>query len=97
MTGIDVDDYDIIIRPLITEQGMHFANVKSAYSFEVNKKANKTQIRNAVQRIYNVKVQKVRTANRKGKYRRKGRTSGMTPSWKKAVVFLHPDYHIDLF
>ena len=97
MTGIDVDDYNIIIRPLITEQGMHFANVKSAYSFEVNKKANKTQIKNAVQRIYNVKVQKVRTANRKGKYRRKGRTSGMTPSWKKAVVFLDPEFHIDLF
>ena len=97
MTGINVDDYNIIIRPLITEQGMHFANVKGAYSFEVNKKANKTQIRNAVQRIYNVKVQKVRTANRKGKYRRKGRTSGMTPSWKKSVVFLHPDFHIDLF
>ena len=97
MTGINVDDYNIIIKPLITEQGMHFANVKGAYSFEVNKKANKTQIRNAVQRIYNVKVQKVRTANRKGKYRRKGRTSGMTPSWKKAVVFLHPDFHIDLF
>lgn len=97
MTGINVDDYNIIIRPLITEQGMHFANVKGAYSFEVNKKANKTQIRNAVQRIYNVKVQKVRTANRKGKYRRKGKTSGMTPSWKKAVVFLHPDFHIDLF
>ena len=92
-----MDDYNIIIRPLVTEQGMHFANVKGAYSFEVNKKANKTQIRNAVQRIYNVKVQKVRTANRKGKYRRKGRTSGMTPSWKKAVVFLHPDFHIDLF
>ena len=92
-----MDDYNIIIRPLITEQGMHFANVKSAYSFEVNKKANKTQIKNAVQRIYNVKVQKVRTANRKGKYRRKGRTSGMTPSWKKAVVFLDPEFHIDLF
>ncbi|KPK44984.1 MAG: hypothetical protein AMJ65_01465 [Phycisphaerae bacterium SG8_4] len=97
MTGIDVDDYDIIIRPLITEQGMHFANVKGAYCFEVNKRANKTQIKNAVERIYSVKVQKVRTANRKGKYRRKGRTYGMTPSWKKAVVFLDPDFHIDLF
>jgi len=97
MTGIDVDDYNIIIRPLITEQGMHFANVKSAYSFEVNKKANKTQIKNAVERIYSVKVQKVRTANRKGKYRQKGRTYGMTPSWKKADVFLDPEFHIDLF
>jgi len=92
-----VDDYNIIIRPLITEQGMHFANQKGAYSFEVNRKANKTQIRNAVERIYNVKVQKVRTANRKGKERRRGRNYGVTSSWKKAVVFLDPDYHIDLF
>jgi large subunit ribosomal protein L23 len=92
-----VDDYDIIIRPLITEQGMHFASMKSAYCFEVNRKANKTQIRNAVERIYNVKVQKVRTANRKGKYRRRGRTYGMTASWKKAIVFLDPEFHIDLF
>lgn len=92
-----MDDYSIIIRPLITEQGMHFANVKGAYSFEVNSKANKTQIRNAVERIYNVKVQKVRTANRRGKYRRRGRNFGMTSSWKKAVVYLKPDFHIDLF
>ena len=97
MTGIVVDDYSIIIRPLITEQGMHFANVKGAYSFEVNRRANKTQIRNAVEKIYNVKVRKVRTANRHGKFRRKGRTGGVTPRWKKAVVLLEPDYHIDLF
>lgn len=92
-----MDDYSVIIRPLVTEQGMHFANVKGAYSFEVNKKANKAQIKNAVERLYSVKVQKVRTANRKGKYRRRGTTYGATPSWKKAVVFLEPEYHIDLF
>ena len=92
-----LDDYNIIIRPLITEQGMHFANTKGAYSFEVNKKANKAQIRKAVEKISGVKVLKVRTANRKGKYRRRGRTFGKTPSWKKAVVYLGPDYHIDLF
>ena len=92
-----MDDYNIIIRPLVTEQGMHFANLKGAYSFEVNKRANKTQIKNAVERIYNVKVQKVRTANHKGKSRRRGRSFGATSSWKKAVVFLKPDFHIDLF
>jgi len=92
-----LDDYNVIIRPLITEQGTHLASTKSAYSFEVNKRANKNQIKNAVEKIYGVKVSKVRTANRRGKYRRRGRTSGMTPSWKKAVVFLEPDYHIDLF
>jgi len=67
------------------------------YSFEVNKKANKQQIKRAVENIYDVKVHKVRTANRKGKYRRRGRTYGVTAAWKKAVVFLEPDYHIDLF
>lgn len=92
-----MDDYKIIIRPLVTEQGMHFASTRSAYSFEVNRKANKIQIKNAIERLYNVKVDKVRTANRKGKYRRKGRNFGMTSAWKKAVVYLNPEYHIDLF
>lgn len=92
-----MDDYNIIIRPLVTEQGMHFANTKNAYSFEVHKKANKIQIRNAVEKMYKVKVVDVRTANVKGKPRRRGRSIGHTPSWKKAVVVLHPDFHIDLF
>ncbi|HOK96854.1 MAG TPA: 50S ribosomal protein L23 [Anaerohalosphaeraceae bacterium] len=92
-----MDDYSIIIRPLVTEKGMHFANAKNAYSFEVNKKANKIQIRNAVERLYGVKVTDVRTANVKGKPRRRGRYIGTTKSWKKAVVVLHQDYHIDLF
>lgn len=92
-----MDDYNIIIKPLVTEQGIHFANTKNAYSFEVNKKANKVQIRDAVQRLYSVKVADVRTANVKGKPRRRGRNFGTTKSWKKAVVVLHPDYHIDLF
>lgn len=92
-----LDDYNVIIRPLITEQGMHFANARGAYSFEVNKKANKTQIKKAIEKIYSVKVSKVRTANCRGKYRRRGRAFGMTPNWKKAVVVLESDYHIDLF
>jgi len=92
-----LDDYNVIIRPLITEQGTHLASTKGAYSFEVNKKANKIQIKIAVEKIYGVKVSKVRTANRRGKHRRRGRAFGMTASWKKAVVFLEPDYHIDLF
>jgi large subunit ribosomal protein L23 len=92
-----VDDYSIIIKPLVTEQGMHFANAKNAYSFEVNKKANKVQIRSAIEKLYNVKVTDVRTANVKGKPRRRGRNIGVTKSWKKAVVVLGEDYHIDLF
>ncbi|OHB61928.1 MAG: 50S ribosomal protein L23 [Planctomycetes bacterium RBG_13_46_10] len=89
--------HSVIIRPLITEQSMHFASAKGAYTFRVNRKANKVQVKNAVEEIYNVKVEKVRTANRKGKHRRRGRTIGRTADWKKAVVYLKPDYHIDLF
>ena len=92
-----MDVHNVVIRPLITEQGMHFANTKGAYPFEVNSKANKAQIKNAVEEIYGVKVHKVRTANRKGKHRRRGRIVGKTANWKKAVVFLEPDNHIDLF
>lgn len=92
-----MDDYSIVIRPIVTEQGMHFANVKGAYSFEVHREANKTEIRNAIEKIYSVKVDKVRTANHKGKRRRRGRRMGTTAAWKKAVVFLAPDNHIDLF
>jgi large subunit ribosomal protein L23 len=92
-----MQDYNIIVRPLITEQGTHLAGKISAYAFEVNKGANKQQIKGAVERLYAVKVSKVRTANRKGKLKRKGRMMGYTPDWKKAVVYLEPDYHIDLF
>jgi large subunit ribosomal protein L23 len=92
-----MEDHEIVIRPLITEQSMHFANSKNAYSFEVNRKANKNQIRNAIERLYSVKVTDVRVANRKGKPRRRGRFMGKTSDWKKAVVVLDEQYHIDLF
>ena len=92
-----MQDHNIIIRTLITEQGTHLAGKIGAYAFEVNRGANKQQVKGAVERLYNVKVDKVRTASRKGKFRRKGRTMGFTSDWKKAVVYLEKDYHIDLF
>jgi large subunit ribosomal protein L23 len=92
-----MDDYNIIVKPLVTEQGMHLANVRSAYSFEVNRKANKVQIKHAIQRLYGVEVEKVRTANCRGKLRRRGRSIGITRAWKKAVVYLKGEHHIDLF
>jgi large subunit ribosomal protein L23 len=92
-----MDDHEIVIRPLITEQSTHFANVKNAYSFVVNKDANKNQIRNAIERLYSVKVVDIRTANRKGKPKRRGRFMGKESDWKKAVVVLDEQYHIDLF
>jgi large subunit ribosomal protein L23 len=92
-----MDDHEIVIRPLITEQSTHLANAKRAYSFEVNRKANKNQIKGAVERLYSVKVTDVRVANRKGKFRRHGRFMGQKSDWKKAVVVLDEEFHIDLF
>lgn len=89
--------YNVIVRPLVTEKGTFQAQALKAYAFEVNPQANKTQIKQAVEKIYNVKVQSVRTATRKGKPRRAGRVMGTTRHWKKAVVVLDPEYHIDLF
>lgn len=97
-----MDIYQIIIKPLITEKGTFLANkayeyTGGTYCFEVHPLAKKTQIREAVEKIYDVKVLEVRTANRRGKVRRRGMQTGLTSSWKKAYVQLHADYHIDLF
>jgi large subunit ribosomal protein L23 len=76
---------------------MHFANTLNAYAFKVNKNANKFQIKKAIEDLYEVKVADVRTMNRIGKQRRRGRSMGRTASWKKAVVVLNEKYKIDLF
>jgi large subunit ribosomal protein L23 len=89
--------YQIVIRPLVTEKGTHQAQTKNSYAFEVAAGASKAQIKQAIEKIYEVKVLDVRTANRKGKPRRSGVRWSHTSHWKKAVVVLHPDYHIDLF
>ncbi len=91
------DIYTVVIRPLVTEKGTHQSSTLNAYAFEVNVGCNKTQIKQAIEKIYDVKVQDVRTANRKGKPRRSKMRMGTTRRWKKAVVVLHEDYHIDLF
>ncbi|MGB2823428.1 MAG: 50S ribosomal protein L23 [Phycisphaerae bacterium] len=90
--------YSIIIKPLVTEKGTYQSQALNAYTFQVATWANKAQIKRAVQDIYNVKVLTVRTSNRKGKPRRvRWNQWGATKHWKKAVVVLHEDHHIDLF
>ncbi len=82
---------DIIIRPLITEESMAGTAFKK-YSFVVAKDANKIEIANAVEALFEgTKVAKVNTVNCNGKFRRYGRFEGMTASWKKAVVTLTED------
>lgn len=103
-----MDIYHTIIRPLVTEKGTHQSQQSQpatrsrsarggAFAFEVHPKASKTQVRQAIEKIYGVKVLSVRTSNRVGKRRRYRLSYGSTKSWKKAVVVLHPDHHIDLF
>ena len=80
--------YNIIIRPLVTEKGTYQSETLNAYAFQVAPTANKAQIKQAVEKIYNVKVVDVRTANRKGKPRRTGHKWGSTSHWKKAKPIL---------
>ena len=80
--------YDIVIRPIITEQSMEDLDIKK-YAFEVAKDANKVEIKKAIEEIFGVTVIKVNTLNVRGKEKRTGAyPKGNTASWKKAVVEL---------
>ncbi len=81
---------DIILRPIITEESM-MGTADKKYTFEVAKTASKSEIRDAVEKLFGVKVEKVNTMNCKGHLRRYGRFEGYTASWKKAIVTLTED------
>lgn len=81
---------DIIIKPLLTEKGYDGIADKK-YTFVVAKSANKTEIKLAVEKLFNVQVESVNTANCRGKLKRMGRNEGYTPAYKKAVVQLKAD------
>ncbi len=82
--------HDIVIKPIISEQSMdQIADRK--YTFQVAKCANKIEIKKAIEEIFDVKVEKVTTANVLGKMKRMGRNEGRRASWKKAVVKLTAD------
>lgn len=103
-----MDIYHIIRRPLITEKGTHQAQQSheatatmpargGSYAFEVHPEASKPMIKQAIEKIYNVRVHSVRTQTRKGKPRRAKFRMTTTSDWKKAVVVLKAEHHIDLF
>ncbi len=85
-----MDLHDVLIRPIITENTMDMMAGKK-YAFEVDKRATKTQIKNAVEKIFNVKVEKILTTNRIGKVKRVGKNEGKRSDWKRAVVKLTAD------
>lgn len=79
---------DIIRRPVVTEKCLGKKETEATLCFEVAAGANKTQVRQAVEKLFKVKVDEVRTANFEGKMRRRGRFMGYRPDWKKAYVRL---------
>ena len=87
----------ILLRPLVTEKSVHQAERHNVYSFKVNPDANKSDIKNAVEEMFGVKVLSVRTQNREGKKRRTKMRYGKTSDWKKAIVELHEDDRINLY
>src|SRR5690606_28557272 len=93
-TSLELEPHQILLRPLVTEKGMHRSTTHNAYSFEVNKLATKHDVRRAVEKLFDVKVTKVHVQNRKGKPRRTKQHCGSTNDWKKAIVTLVKEHHI---
>lgn len=91
------DVYRVVASPLITEKGTLVNQLGNQVLFKVLPTANKTEIRRAVESLFKVKVEKVRTANFLGKERRVGKSLGRRPAWKKAYVTLAEGHRIDFF
>jgi len=91
-----VNPRNVVIRPVVSEKSYALL-AAGKYTFRVHDRAHKTQIRQAVEEIFGVRVLAVRTMNVKPKPKRRGYTSGHRRKWKKAVVQLHPDDSIELF
>ena len=89
--------HDVIVRALITEKGTKMREGANRYLFEVHPDANKIEIKAAVERVFGVTVEQVRTMNLLGKLKRMGRNFGRRPAWKKAIVTLKEGDNIDLF
>ena len=94
---IELAPHQIILRPVVTEKGVHRSQRNNQYTFEVNPLADKDDVRGAVELLFDVKVTKVRTQNRKGKPRRYRSRYGSTKAWKKAIITLDAEDRIDFF
>jgi large subunit ribosomal protein L23 len=92
-----MNEYDIVVRPIITEKSTLLKDAGNQYIFEVQRDANKIEIKKAVEKLFKVKVVSVHVANMEGKQKRLGRFAGKKPDWKKAVVKLSPKDKITIF
>jgi large subunit ribosomal protein L23 len=92
-----MNEYDIIIRPIVTEKSTLMKETSNQYAFEVARDANKIEIAKAIEQLFKVKVLAVRVMNMEGKKRRVGKSSGKRPDWRKAIVKLNPKDKISFF
>jgi len=92
-----MNEYDIVLRPIITEKSTLLKDVGNQYVFEVQRDANKIEIKKAVEKLFKVKVVSVQVSNLEGKKKRLGRFAGKKPDWKKAVIKLSPKDKITIF
>jgi large subunit ribosomal protein L23 len=92
-----MNEYDIVIKPIITEKSSLLKEASNQYVFQVGKAANKIQVRKAVEKLFKVKVVSVQIANLEGKKKRLGKFQGKKPDWKKAIVKLSPKDKISIF
>ena len=92
-----MDPHQVIIRPVISEKSYNLIESEGQYTFQVDQRANKNQIKRAVESAFDVRVQRVNTVNVRSKPKRQGLTRGRTATWKKAVVKLVEGDRIELF
>jgi large subunit ribosomal protein L23 len=92
-----MDIYQVIKEPQIAEKGSLQKELYNQITFKVDRRANKVEIRRAIETLFKTKVLHVRTMNMKGKKRRVGRNTGKRPDWKKAIVKLAPGENIEFF
>lgn len=89
--------YEVLRRPILTEKSSYQADTLHRYTFEVDRRANKLDVRRAVEEVFDVAVENVNIMNVRGKPRRFGRREGRTSDWKKAIVTLAPGDTISFF
>ena len=89
--------YDIIHGPVVTEKTTLQKEINNQVTFKVDKKANRVEIKDAIERNFNTKVKQVRTVQVKGKVKQRGRIIGKKQDWKKAIVTLMPGQKIEFF
>jgi large subunit ribosomal protein L23 len=94
---LELTPYQVVVKPLVSEKGVHQATRHNRYGFEVHPQATKDEIKAAIEELFNVKVVAVATQTRKGKARRSRFKMGYTKTWKKAIVKLGPEHKLEFF